>query len=341
MSSATANPEASGDSTDTEEFMARIAPLRRELSAHCYRMLGSTHEAEDLVQETYVRAWRAQESFEGRSSLRTWMYSIATRVCLTALEKRERRPLPTGLGQPSIPGDTPLVAREEITWLEPWPGVGGEAGADDPARIGETHQNIRLAFIAALQHLPPRQRAVLVLREVLAFSAAESAELLGTTVASVNSALQRARATLDDLRQGGLQSDGAATGPLDARSRDLLERYAAAFERYDVPAIVATLSEDATWEMPPFEGWYRGADQIGLLISTYCPAEGPGDQVLVPTTANGQPAFALYMRGPDGVHRAFQLQVLTLGEERVDAVTVFFDLDLFDVFGLPQELPAR
>ncbi len=314
-----------------DDFMSQVAPLRRELTAHCYRMLGSLHEAEDLVQETYVRAWRAQHDFEGRSSLRTWMYTIATRACLTALERGKRRPMPTGLGQPATDAHAPLVERHEITWLEPWPGAAEQADPD-PAAVVVGHESIRLAFVAALQHLTPLQRGVLVLREVLRFSAAETAQVLHTTVPAVNSALQRSRARMNDVAM----PTGADLASLDERSRELVARYAEAFERYDVPAIVRLLAEDAAWEMPPFEGWYSGRQQIGALISTACPAESAGDMRMVPTVANGQPAFGMYMRGPDGVHRPFHLQVLSVGEDGVEHVACFFDTALFEHFGLPE-----
>lgn len=312
------------------DFMALVAPMRRELTAYCYRMLGSVHEAEDLVQETYVRAWRAHDRFEGRSSLRTWMYTIATRACLTALEKAKRRPMPTGLGQPATDAREELVERSEISWLEPWPGA-AERPDPDPASVIVGHESIRLAFVAALQHLAPRQRAVLIMREVLGYSAAETAEALQTTVAAVNSALQRSRARLADTSMPA----GAEQASLDARSTELLHRYASAFERYDVAEIVSVLTEDAAWEMPPFTGWYSGPEQIATLISTRCPAQAPDDMRIVWTLANGQPAFGLYMRGCDGVHRPFQLQVISVGADGIDHVACFFDLDLFPRFGLP------
>lgn len=315
----------SGSRTVTDaEFEALVAPLRRELIAHCYRMLGSSHEAEDMVQETYLRAWRAFSSFEGRSSVRTWMYQIATRTCLTALGQRGRRPLPSGLGgDPSDPAGTLETA--EVPWLEPLP---DRVDAADPAATAVSRDGVRLAFVAALQKLTPQQRAVLVLRDVLGFSAAETAETLEISVASANSLLQRARAHAGD------------TGPMDAaelseRDRELLNRYVAAFENYDVKAIVDILAEDAIWQMPPYTGWYSGAENIGRLISVNCPAQGPGDQKLIATSANGQPAYGLYMRGEDGVHRPFQLQVVEIGEAGVTNVVAFFDLDLFEQWGLP------
>ena len=320
-------------STANDEFLQLADPYRRELLAHCYRMLGSVHDAEDLVQETYLRAWRAYEKFEGRSSLRTWLHSIATRVCLTALEAGQRRPMPTGLGAPDDDPEGALVERPEVAWLEPIP----DSILDgDPASVVVHRETLRLALIAAMQHLPPRQRAVLILRDVLAWRAAEVAELLDTTTAAVNSMLQRAHAQID---QAAPTADGVVE-PTDSAQRALLERYVAAFEANDIRAIVSLFSQDAVWEMPPFVGWYRGADAIGRLIDKHCPAELPGDVRLLPTRANGQPAFGLYMREPDGSHVAFNLPVLTIGASGVTHVACFFDVGLFDVFGLPRRLPA-
>ncbi len=315
-------------------FVSLVEPLRSELTAHCYRMLGSVHEAEDLVQEAFLRAWRSYDRFENRSSLRTWMYRIATNVCLTALDGRKRRPMPTGLGQPSSDPRGSLDLRSEVTWLEPLPDsvVWGAAPADPAAAVVD-RESIRLAFIAALQHLTPRQRAALILFEVLNWSAAEIAELLDTSVAAVNSSLQRARVT---LRQLDTDQEPEPLG--DQQREDFLAAYADAFERYDIDRIVELLAADAVWEMPPYAGWYSGPEAIGALISTHCPAEGPGDQRMIPISANGQPAFALYMRGPDGKHRPFQVQVLTLGASGVRHVSSFFDTTLFARFGLPDEL---
>jgi RNA polymerase sigma-70 factor, ECF subfamily len=318
-----------------EDFLRQADPYRGELLAHCYRMLGSVHDAEDLVQETYLRAWRGYDKFEGRSSLRTWLYRIATSACLTALESRNRRPLPTGLGGPTEDPSAPLVQNHEVPWLEPVPDA--KVGADDPAAVVTSRESIRLALIAALQHLPARQRAVLILRDVLKWKAAEVADLLETTTTAVNSILQRARAQLD---KAGLSED-VVVEPTSQDQRELLDRYAKAFEDYDVNAIVELFTKDAVMEMPPFLSWFQGPENIGGLIRNHCPAEGPGDQVLVPVEANGQPAFAVYMIADDGVHRAFQTQVLALtpaGE--VSHVTVFFDTSLFETFGLPDVLPS-
>ena len=317
-----------------EDFLRQADPFRRELLAHCYRMLGSVHDAEDLVQETYLRAWKSYDRFEGRSSLRTWLYRIATRVCLTALESRGKRPMPTGLGAPGSDAGDELVQQGEVPWLEPVPDalVGSEQA--DPAAIVTSRESIRLALIAALQHLPPRQRAVLVLRDVLQWRAAEVAEALDTTTTAVNSILQRARAQLDEVTP----RQDEVVEPSDAAQRELLDRYVSAFERKDIAAIVALFTKDAVWEMPPFTGWYQGAENIGRLIDLQCPAKGPGDMRLVPTSANGQPAFGLYLRDGE-VYRPFNLPVLTLSENGVEHVASFFDTGLFAKFGLPEVLP--
>jgi RNA polymerase sigma-70 factor (ECF subfamily) len=323
-------------STVGDDFLRLADPYRRELLAHCYRMLGSVHDAEDLVQETYLRAWRSYDRFEGRSSLRTWLHTIATRACLTALESRSKRPLPTGLGNPSGDPTDDLVQRTEVPWLEPVPDAMVGAEGNDPAAIVTSKESIRLALIAALQHLPPRQRAVLILRDVLQWKAAEVAELLDTTTVAVNSTLQRARAQLDQASP----SEDQIHEPEAAETRELLDRYVAAFEDKDIQKIVDLFTKDAVWEMPPFDAWYQGADTIGRLIDTQCPARGPGDMRLLPTEANGQPAFGLYMLGADGVHRPFQLHVLQLRGTEVEHVVCFFDLTLFPLFGLPEQLPA-
>jgi RNA polymerase sigma-70 factor (TIGR02960 family) len=321
---------------DREALLDKAQPYRRELLAHCYRMMGSVHDAEDLVQDTYLRAWRAADRFEGRSSLRTWLYRIATNACLTAIESRGRRPLPSGLGAPSDDPERPVVEAPDVPWLEPVPdAMFRDEQPTDPAAVVVSRSSMRLALVAALQHLPPRQRAVLLLREVLKWRAAEVAELLGTTTASVNSALQRARA---QLQQAALTEDELSE-PTDPAQRELLDRYAKAFENSDVSAIVQLFKEDAVWEMPPFPEWFRGRDAIARLIGAQCPI-GPGEGLMLPTAANGQPAFALYSRHEGGDHLPFQLHVLTLDGDRVERATAFFGKDLFRVFGLPDSIPA-
>ncbi|GGO41571.1 RNA polymerase sigma factor [Streptomyces daqingensis] len=320
-----------------DDLLDRAQPYRRELLAHCYRMMGSVHDAEDLVQDTYLRAWRAADRFEGRSSLRTWLYRIATNACLTAIESRGRRPLPSGLGAPSDDPERPVVEAPDVPWLEPVPDAmfRGEQPSD-PAAVVVTRSSMRLALVAALQHLPPRQRAVLLLREVLKWRAAEVAELLDTTTASVNSALQRARAQLQEAEL----TEEDLSEPTDPAQRELLDRYAKAFENSDVSAIVQLFKEDAVWEMPPFPEWFRGRDAIARLIGAQCPI-GPGEGLMLPTEANGQPAFALYSRHEGGDYLPFQLHVLTLGRDSVERVTAFFGDDLFRKFGLPESVPRN
>jgi RNA polymerase sigma-70 factor (ECF subfamily) len=322
---------------DEQDFITLADPYRRELLAHCYRMMGSVNEAEDLVQETYLRAWKAYDRFEGRSSLRTWLYRIATSTCLTSLRSRALRPLPTGLGGPTDNPAGDLIRGSEVPWLEPVPDAMVGAAPDDPAVIVTSRESIRLALIAALQHLPPRQRVVLILRDVLKWRAAEVADLLETTTTVVNSILQRARAQLDQVSP----NPDEVVKPNPAEQRDLLERYVQAFESYDVAAIVDLLRNDAVWEMPPFFAWVRGAEQIGRLISAHCPARGPGDLRLLPTGANGQPGFGMYLRDEgDGGYRPFGLHVVDTVGGAVRHVAVFFDSGLFGWFGLPKRLPA-
>lgn len=311
------------------DFSARAEPYRRELLAHCYRMTGSLHDAEDLVQETYLRAWKAYESFEGKSSVRTWLHRIATNTCLTALAGRQRRPLPTGLGTPSSDPAAELVERAEVPWLEPLPDYSA-----DPSEIVGSRESVRLAFIAALQHLSPRQRAVLVLRDVLQWKAAEVADAIGTTPTAVNSLLQRARSQLEVV---GPSAEDRLSAPDSAETQDRLSRYIAAFETYDIDRLVELFTREAIWEMPPFLGWYQGPAAIAILIHQQCPAEVPGDMRLIPVVANGQPAAAMYMR--DGYHhRPFQLHVLDMVPDGVSHVVAFLDTALFAKFGLPESL---
>jgi RNA polymerase sigma-70 factor (ECF subfamily) len=313
-------------------FSAIAEPYRRELLAHCYRMTGSLHDAEDVVQETLLRAWKAYDRFEGKSSVRTWLHRIATNTCLTALENRKRRPLPTGLGAPSSDPTAELVEGAEVPWLEPFPEPAGDPA--DPASIVGSRESVRLAFVAALQHLSPRQRAVLVLRDVLQWKAAEVADAIGTSTAAVNSLLQRGRAQLEEAQPS---SDDRLTAPDSADAQDRLARYIAAFEAYDIERLVDLFTGEAIWEMPPFLGWYQGPQAIVALIHQQCPADKPGDMRLIPLTANGQPAAAMYMRDGDG-HVPFQLHVLDVRADGVSRVVAFLDTSLFAKFSLPERL---
>nr|WP_090346335.1 sigma-70 family RNA polymerase sigma factor [Mycolicibacterium malmesburyense] len=318
--------DAANDRSAENAFLADAQRYRRELLAHCYRMTGSLHDAEDLVQETYLRAWKSYKGFQGNSSVRTWLYRIATNTCLTALDSRQRRPLPTGLGAPSSDPLDDIVAREEVPWLEPLPD-----DSSDPSNIVGSRESVRLAFVAALQHLSPRQRAVLVLREVLQWKASEVADAVGASTAAVNSLLQRARAQLDAV---GPSEDDELRPPESPEAQDLLTRYIAAFETYDMDKLVELFTEDAVWEMPPFDGWYQGPENIVQLSKRHCPAEGPGDMRFVPTTANGQPAAALYMLNREtGVHEAFQMHVLDVTARGI-AHVVAFHAPTFAAFGL-------
>jgi RNA polymerase sigma-70 factor (ECF subfamily) len=292
---------------------------RRELTAYCYRMLASPFEAEDAVQETFIRAWRAYDSFEGRSALRSWLYRIATNVCLDMLGGRERRARPMDLG----PAAEPVVenlATPEVPWVEPMP---------DPSDAVVSRESIRLAFVAALQHLPARQRAVLILCEVLQWKASEVAELLETSVASVNSALQRARATLE-------KTDVASTD--NTFDQELLARYVAAFEAYDMDALTSLIQEDATQSMPPFDMWLSGRDDI--FTWWYGPGIGcKGSRVLPAGFANGSPAFGQYKPAEGGGYEPWALQVLELSGGKVVEFTFFLDTEkLFPLFGLPPRL---
>jgi RNA polymerase sigma-70 factor, ECF subfamily len=307
---------------------------RRELTGYCYRMLGSAFEAEDAVQETMVRAWRALDRFEGRAALRSWMYRIATNVCLDMLKGRQRRARPVDLG-PSGTSAGPVGAPlPEATWLEPMPDSRTLPGDGDPAELAEARETIRLAFVAALQHLPPRQRAVLILREVLHWQASEVAELLETSVVSVNSALQRARAQL--AKDEPSETDTAE--PADEQQRALLGRYVEAFERYDIDSLVALLHEDATLSMPPLELWLRGADEVARwFVGLGCGCRGSR---LVPIVANGSPGFGQYRPSASGSgHEPWALQVIEISDGRIVALNSFLDTQrLFPLFGLPARL---
>jgi RNA polymerase sigma-70 factor, ECF subfamily len=322
-------PAAGGNGRD---FSAHAEPYRRELLAHCYRMTGSLHDAEDLVQETFLRAWKAYDRFEGKSSIRTWLHRIATNTCLSALESRQRRPLPTGLGNSSSDPAAELVERREVPWLEPWADLTDDP--TDPSVIVGSRESVRLAFVAALQHLSPRQRAVLLLRDVLQWKSAEVADAIGTTTIAVNSLLQRARSQLEAV---GPSSGDRLAAPESAEAQDLLARYIAAFETYDIDRLVEMFTAEAVWEMPPYTGWYQGPQAIITLIHRQCPAESAGDMRMIPLTANGQPAAAMYMREGE-VHVPFQLHVLDVRSDGVSHVVAFLDDTLFAKFGLPNSL---
>src|SRR6266581_95348 len=291
----------------SEDFARLTDPFRPELLAHCYRMLGSVHDAEDQVQETMIRAWRSYGDFEGRASLRTWLYRIATNACLRALENSGRRPLPSGLAGPAEYPEAPLAAaRPEVPWLQPIPDALVSAGSADPAEIVASRQSMRLALIAALQYLPARQRAVLILRDVLAWRAAEVADLLRTSTAAVNSLLQRARAQLEQAAP----AEHEITEPGNADQRALLDQYVAALEKSDVTALMRLLREDAELEMPPHLTWFAGRDAVArFLIARTRGTRSAWRMVL--TGANGQPTVATYHPEEDGSYRAHSIQVLT------------------------------
>ena len=324
-----------GSALTVSRSFRELEQHRRELTAYCYRMLGSPFEAEDAVQDTLLRAWRALDRFEGRASLRSWLYRIATNVCLDMLGGRERRARPMDLG-PSRSPDGPIgEILPEVTWIEPIPD-GHMLAEGDPAAVAESRETIRLAFVAALQHLPPRQRAVLILCEVLQWKASEVAELLDASVAAVNSALQRARASLQaaDVADAG---DGA----LSEHDRELLARYVDAFERYDMDALTALIHEDATQSMPPYELWLGGREDI--LRWWVGPGAGcRGSRMLPTVAANGAPAFGQYKPSESGSgYDPWALQVLEVAGGRIAEFTFFLATDtIFPLFGLPPRLPA-
>ncbi|HZK51082.1 MAG TPA: sigma-70 family RNA polymerase sigma factor [Actinomycetota bacterium] len=317
----------------SEQLELELEQYRTELTAHCYRMLGAAFEAEDAVQETMVRAWRNFDRFEGRSALRSWLYRIATNVCLDMLNGSQRRARPMDLASSQTAETFIGEARPEATWIQPIPDGSVLPSNGDPAEIAEARETIRLAFVAALQHLPPKQRAVLILREVLRWKADEVAELLDTTVASVNSAMQRARATLADNEI----SAGDTLQPLDNEQRDLLDRYVDAFERYDLDSLTSLLHEDATLSMPPYELWLEGSDEIGHWMLGH--GSGCRGSRLVATEANGSPAFGQYRPDPEGGFEPWALQIIEITGGRIMGLNSFLDTaSLFPLFGLPPRL---
>jgi len=316
-----------------EQLEQRLEEHRSELTAYCYRMLGSPFEAEDAVQETFIRAWRGYDRFEGRAALRSWLYRIATNVSLDMVSGRERRARPMDLGPAREPVESNLNALPEVTWIEPIP----DGLVADPAEAAVGRETIRLAFVAALQHLPPRQRAVLILCEVLRWKASEVAELLETSIASVNSALQRARATLD-------AADVSSTEPapeLEESERELLARYVQAFEAYDIDALTSLIHEDATQSMPPFDLWLSGRDDI--FEWWYGPGIGcRGSRVIPTTAANASPAFGQYKPSESASgYDPWALQVVEVDNGRIVELTFFLDTEtLFPLFGLPPHLDS-
>ena len=313
-------------------------PFRRELTGYCYRMLGSGFEAEDAVQDTFVKAWRAVDDFEGRSSVRSWLYRIATNVCIDMQRSVQRRARPMDLEGPSPPDDRHLAPpNPEVLWITPIDDAKVAPESADPAEVASYRESIRLAFVTALQHLPARQRAALLLCEVLRWPVSEAAELLDTTVPAVNSALQRARATLGERPDQGRQA------PLDDDDVHLLDRYADAFERYDIAELVSLLRADAIQSMPPFSLWIQGAEQIGEWMVQPGPSGCAGSRLL-PMRANGCPGFAQYRPDPDGGFAPWGLHILEISEGEVTAINTFLAMldpeGLFPSFGLPNHLDA-
>jgi RNA polymerase sigma-70 factor (ECF subfamily) len=323
---------------DDAAFTRLVAPLRPELHAHCYRMLGSSHDADDALQDALLRAWRGLARFEGRSSLRSWLYTVATRTCLDLVEARGRRALPVDLG-PSSPravlDNAPLT---DVAWLGPYADAGLAAGPAAPDARYEQREAVELAFVAALQHLPGNQRAALLLFEVLGFSAVEIATMMDTSTASVNSALQRARRIVADkvpspTQQRTLRQIG------DDRVREIVAAYSEALERGDADALVALLTDDVTWSMPPLEHWYAGIEAVTDFLTelplTRCPSWRH-----LPVSANGRPSVASYLgAAPDAAHQAWSIDVLTFRDGRIAEVTAFIGIEHFPPFGLPASLP--
>ncbi|MFJ8051563.1 sigma-70 family RNA polymerase sigma factor [Streptomyces luteogriseus] len=329
---------ANGTATSTD-LDTRLEAHRTELTGYCYRMLGSSFEAEDAVQDTMVRAWRSYDKFEGRSSLRSWLYRIATNVCLDMLTAGNKRARPMDLTESTPLAQAALSPRPDNTWLEPMPDARVLPSTHDPAEAAVAKESVRLAFMAALQQLPAKQRAVLILREVLAWKASEVAELLDTSVASVNSALQRARATLAERQEPG--AEAAVSDPLDEDQQKLLDRYVAAFEGYDMTALTALLHEDAVMTMPPFDLWLTGTRDItGFMTTLGAPCAGSR---LLPVQVNGLPGFAQYKPDPDkGGFMPWAVQVLEISDGRITGFHCFLDTQRwFPLFDLPLHLEAE
>ncbi|HEY8720730.1 sigma-70 family RNA polymerase sigma factor [Pengzhenrongella sp.] len=323
---------------DDEAFTRLVEPLRGELRAHCYRMLGSTHDADDALQEALLRSWRGLAGFEGRGSVRSWLYTVATRTCLDIGKARGGRALPMDLGPSSDRAVLDQVAPDGVAWLGPYPDVRLAVGQADPAARYEQREAVELAFVAALQHLPGNQRAALLLVEVLGFTAAEVAVTMDTTTASVNSALQRARKIVAEKVPPRTQQQTLRMID-DARVREIVTGYSTALELGDASALVALLTQDVTWSMPPLPHWYRGLEAV-TDFALRVPLTSCGSWRHLPTSANGQPAVAGYLRGEhDQAHVAWSIDVLTLRGERIAAVTSFIGPDHFALLGLPASLP--
>ncbi|MGH3389428.1 MAG: sigma-70 family RNA polymerase sigma factor [Actinomadura sp.] len=324
---------------DDAAFTRLVEPLRRELHAHCYRLLGSTHDADDALQDALLRAWRGLTGFEGRGSLRSWLYTVATHTCLDIVKARGRRALPVDLGPSSeravVDGGAPLA---DVAWLGPCPDAGLAGGTAGPDARYEQREAVELAFVAALQHLPGNQRAALLLFEVLGFSAAEIAATMDTTVASVNSALQRARRIVAEKVPAPSQQQTLREID-DARLREIVAGFSSALERGDADGLVALLTEDITWSMPPMPHWYQGLEAV-TDFAVQVPLTRCGSWRHLPTGANGQPAVACYLRRDDaGAHHAWSINVLTLRGERIAEITSFVGPEHFVPFGLPASLP--
>jgi RNA polymerase sigma-70 factor (ECF subfamily) len=319
-----------------EAFVRATEPFRREMLAHCYRMLGSVDDAEDVVQETYLRAWRSYGAFEGRSSVRTWLYRIATNACLTALGRSGRRVLPSGLGGPEPdPRAAPEPAAPGVRWLQPIPDALVTPDGADPAAIVAAREGLRLALIASLQYLPGPQRAVLILRDVLAFPATEVAGMLGLSVTAVKSSLQRARGRLREL---SLAADDVAE-PASPRARAVLDQYIAAFQDADATALQRLLRHDAQMEAPPVRSWFEGSATCVPFLRNWV-LGAPGDWRMLPTSANGQPAAVGYRRGADGARHAYGVVVLAVTRTGISRIVSFGDPALASRFGCPATWPA-